>query len=402
MTQSTVVDEHDNSDEQDFAVEDRTRRTRIALAVILVVLVLLLAAIVTFVVRLSTPAGAPEAESLSDGLTWVRSIYGWGATEDEQLYGPTDVAVGPDGTIWVADSQRFQVVGFAPDGSFRTLVHQGPGVIFPQSFNVSDDNELYLADYAHDRIVVFSPDNVLLREWEAFQPMEVDVRGDRVVVGSRGGVGLYDTGGSLITEWGTFGKGEEQFDVVRGIAIGEDGTVYISDTQNHRIKAYDQEGTLLWVYPSQEDLERFELSEDESNPFQIPTGMTFDAAGRLMVVDPFEFAIIHVDTTTGEEIERWGDFGESDGLFGYPTSIAYDADRDWYVIADTANNRAQIVRIEGSGGGIVAAARRLAVGPIWVCSIPLVLLLVALIMALRSRRSRSNQAVARDEIDDFA
>ena len=381
----------------------RSRRARVALALILIILVALLCGVVAFVVRLATPVGAPDSADVPDGLTWVRSIYGWGKTESQQLYGPSDVAIGPDGTIWVADSQRFQVVGFTPEGKFKGLINQGASGVFPQALDASEDNEIYVADFANDRIVVFSPDNEVLREWEIPQPMEVDVEGDRVVVTSRAGAALFDTNGEIINVWGSRGSGEDQFDVVRGAAIGPDGTIYLSDTQNHRLKAYDEAGTLKWVYPTAKDFAAFEADKTLKKPYQIPAGMTFDAAGRLLLTDPFEFSIIHVDTETGKTIETWGEFGEDDGKFAYPTSIAYDPARDWYAVADTANDRVQIVRIEGSGGGVVAAARRFSSGPVWVCAIPLVLLLLAAIIGVvsrrRSRAARDDSNGVSEEVD---
>ncbi len=394
----------ERDEREDERAYERARRTRLILAGGLVVLFFLLIAVLAFVVRIATPVGRPSTEEIPEGLTWVRSIYGWGTGEDQQFGGPTDVGVGPDGTIWVADSQRFQIVGFTPAGTFKQILTLGPGAMFPQSFDVAENGELYVCDFAHDRIVVLTPDNRLVREWKVQLPMEVAVRGDRVAVGSRFGVAVYDRQGNVISYWGSGGSKEDQFDVVRGAAIGPDGTLYFSDTQNHRLKAYDERGVLKWVYPSPAEAARFAKASVEETaakkPFQIPTGMTFDAAGRLLVTDPFEFAIMSIDTRNGHVLKRWGEFGEKDGYFAYPTSIDYDPARDWYVVADTANRRVQIVRIEGSGGGPGAALRRAWTGPAWACYGPLVLLVLAAILAVTSRRRRRSAADERTEDAD--
>lgn len=378
---------------------ERARRVRLALSVGLVILFILLLGVLAFVLRVATPVGSPSQDEVPGGLTWVRSIYGWGPSEDEQLSGPTDVGIGPDGTIWVADSQRFQIVGFTPQGTLDRILSLGPGAMFPQSFDVAENGDLYVCDFAHNRIVVLSPDGDVLREWDVQLPMEVAVRGDRVAVGSRFGVAVYDREGNVISYWGKGGSGVDDFDVVRGVAIGPDGTLYFSDTQNHRLKAYDESGQMKWVYPSPEEAAEFAAAGVDgtatAKPFQIPTGMTFDAAGRLLVVDPFEFAIMSIDTANGHVLERWGEYGERDGFFVYPTSIDYDPAHDWYAVADTANRRVQIVRIEGSGGGALAALRRAWTGRAWGCFAPILLLVLAAIIALTSRRRRSPDQVER-------
>lgn len=399
---------YDVPDEQDLGLTqaeleereyDRARRTRLLLSAGLVVLFILLLTVLAFVARIVTPVGQPDRDELPEGLTWIRSIYSWGTTEDKQLHGPSDVGVGPDGTIWVADATRFQIVGFTPTGSFKALLTQGPGAMFPQSFDVAENGDVYVCDFAHDRIVVLSPDNTVVREWKVQLPMEIAVRGDRVVVGSRGGVAVYDREGNVISYWGQRGSKPDEFDVVRGVAIAPDGTIYVSDTQNKRLKAYTEAGELKWVYPSPEEMERFkqtaslEDTEAADAPFQIPTGMTFDAAGRLLVVDPFEFAIMSIDTEDGHVLARWGEFGERDGYFGYPTSIDYDPARDWFVVADTANDRVQVIRLPGSGDGVAATIRRAWGGPLWACYAPLILIVLAIIIAVTGRR-RSRRATS--------
>jgi len=371
----------------------RRSRLRVVLSVVLVILMLLLMTLVAFIVKLSTPVGAPKSSDTASGMQWVRSIYGWGKSEGQQLYGPSDVAFGPDGTIWVNDPQRWQLVGFNPDGSFKTIVHKGPGYMMPAAFDVSADNQIYIADFRSLKIRVFSADNKELRSWDTSLPTEVAVRGDRVLVGQRDGVAVYDTKGALIVKWGTRGRGKDQVDVVRGTAIGPDGTYYISDTQNHRVKAYTTDGKLKWVYPSEAQAKAMAAAAAKGGkskkPFQIPAGMTFDSASRLLLVDPFEFKIMILDPASGKVVKTYGDYGETDGKFGYPTSIAYDPTRDWYAIADTANNRVQIVRLEGSGGSPLSAISRVSTGPVWVCAIPLILLLIAIVLAvLRRRRSK--------------
>jgi hypothetical protein len=130
----------------------------------------------------------------------------------------------------------------------------------------------------------------------------------------------------------------------------------------------------------------------------LPSGQTFDGKGRLVVVDPFKFRIAIVNPKTGKIAREegsngkpgrqafYGEQGAADGFFNYPTGIDYDKTRDWFAIADTANNRVQIVRLPDTGGSIVAPIVGGFRWPMCVFCIPFILLLIALIVALARRR----------------
>jgi hypothetical protein len=128
---------------------------------------------------------------------------------------------------------------------------------------------------------------------------------------------------------------------------------------------------------------------------QIPAGMTFDAAGRLLVVDPFEFQVLVLDPKKeGVIVARYGQFGFEDGRFAYPTGVSYDRAHDWLAIADTSNNRVQIVRFPGTSSNIVSGlVKRMGDRPWYLCLLPLILLLVAIAMwVARGRRLHDEQA----------
>jgi sugar lactone lactonase YvrE len=410
MTDEQNMDQQADGDVYEETVVEYVdnRRSRTVLAIVLVVLFFLLIGVGWFVLQLATPAGAPDSDDLPEGVTWVRSIYAWGETVNEQLVAPVDAAVAPDGTIWVV-TNKTKVVAFRPDGRPHFIIHgdpgQGPGqVVSLEGLDVDDEGNIYVTDFGKNAVLVFSPEGELLQEWGVQQPNEIAVRGDRVAVAAAYGVGLFDTEGNLIAQWGKRGSEDADFDIPHGIVIGEDGTIYVSDTQNRRVKAYDQSGRLLWIKqaPLAEDLEsttETETVEGVRQNLQIPAGMTFDGAGRLLLVDPFEFQIVSLDTEDeGLITGRWGEFGEEDGKFAYPTGLSYDSTRDTFAVADTANNRVQIIRLPGSGGnlltrGIAAATDR----PYWVCLIPLLLLLAALAVAvMRRRRQKREEAGATD------
>ena len=409
------VDGVEDLDELDriFEDEDRQGRASKILAGAIVLLFLLLAGFGYYFIRVISPVGGPTKKTASSGLEWVRSIYGYGPAETQQFFRPTDTAVGTDGTIWGTDPKRARVLGFNPDGSFKGLLHVGPpakgaGRMWnPEGIGVAPDGQIYLADFGNQKIMVFTADNKLVREWPVPVPTDVAVSPDnsKVYVTTIYGVAVFDTKGTLIATWGQRGKARDQFDAPHSVTVGPNGTVYVADTQNTRIKAYDAKGTIKWVYgsPLKEGAkttpDTSAVTKQKKRVFQIPAGISVDGAGRVVVVDPFSFQIDVLDAKDGHVLKQYGEFGVSDGQFAYPTGIAYDPLHDWFSVADTNSDRLQIMRIPGSGDSLAAQGRRATTAPLWLCSIPLGLLLVAIAVIVLGRRRRQHESDAENAPD---
>lgn len=374
---------------------------RVVLIAVLVILLLALLGLGYFIVSILTPAGAPANQtSAVTGLTWVRSIYGYGPAASQQFLSPLDASVSPDGTIWGSDKQRDRVLGFNPNGSFVSILQRAatakganPKLWQPGGVAVGEDGSVYVVDSRNEKIQVFTKSNQFLREWSVPLPSEVAVRNGRVVVTSIPGVSVFTTDGKLMSVWGKRGGGAEEFDTPNGVAIAEDGTVYISDSLNARVKAYKADGTLMWVWPK----ERTEATSTGIRPaagaaqLQVPTGLTLDGQGRIVLADAFSFelVVLQPSATGAKLVGRYGGFGSQDGLFVYPSGVDYDPVRDYFVVADTGNDRLQVVRLPGSAApGLGAAARRLSAGVSPWCALPVALLLLVAVLALIRTKAR--------------
>lgn len=405
-----VVPTEDGYYEETVVEYADNRRSRNVLIAVLIVLVLLLAGVTWFVVKLNRPVSAPTSAELPAGIQWVRSIYSWGTGADTLLNGPVDTAIAPDGTIWVTTNKTV-IAGFTPDGRPARIISPtfgkapGQAVAF-EGLAVAENGDVYACDFGRNVVMVFSSQGRYLREWNVETPNEIYVRGGRAVVVNLSGVTVSDLNGKQITSWGTRGKGDSNFDVPHGVYVDATGKIYVSDTQNKRIRAYTAEGRLLWTRggktASSVDSTHTQESTVTINGIaqnvELPAGMTMDGRGRLAVVDPFGFDILMLDPANGHIVARYGEFGAQDGQFAYPTGISYDPARDHFAVADTANNRVQIIRLPGTGGNAVGVALTgIGDSPWWICLFPLILLLIAVILMVRRRQGRRAAEKAAEE-----
>jgi N,N-dimethylformamidase beta subunit-like protein/NHL repeat-containing protein len=147
-----------------------------------------------------------------------------------------------------------------------------------------------------------------------------------------------------------------RLDTPTGIAVGPDGTVYVSDTGNQRI---------LRLRPSGGGWSSDRLAGDDGDPgfrdgsgadarFQNPGGLAF-AAGKLYVADRQNNAIRRVDASSGqtETLAGSGGRGSEDGSagsgeFDFPGDVA--AAGDALLVVDAGNR--VVRRVSLSSGAV--------------------------------------------------
>ena len=391
----------------------QSRRTRAILVVVLIVLLLLLCGVGAFLYRLLSPGGGGGDGAQDDlaGIIWIRSIYGFGPSAEQMFVNPNDAATDPDGIIWVTDPGASRVVGFRGDGTYADIIlgsmQTGEPFRLPSRVAVDPDGVIYIVDRANETLTIMDGQRKLAA---ASIPgvTSVDANDEIVVAGAASGFAILDKDGNIQTIVGTRGTNEDQFDSVGGVAIDSDKkTIYVADTYNNRLSAWDYTGKRKWMVTLGNPANAVKLeggasltttTSAEAN-LQLPTDVTIDGNGRPMILDAFDFSISAFGPSDGKFLGKWGTHGEKDGQFMYPTGFSYDASKDWFVVADTENLRAEIIRIEGTGAsgaaGLLTGLNRLLAGPLralWPCLALLPLILLAILLARRRRRRQERES----------
>jgi len=160
--------------------------------------------------------------------------------------------------------------------------------------------------------------------------------------------------------------GDARFSVPAALLI-LDGTLLIADSGNHSIRQLDLGSREVTVFAGGRDEAGFVDGRLEEARFNLPYGLALDAErGQLWVVDKGNNAIRQIDLGAGEvrTIAGGAGGGTTDGTgiearFNSPSGIAIDGSGGAYV-CDTANS---IIRhVDGSGVVRTAAGSALRTG----------------------------------------
>ena len=404
-------------------IDDKAiRRTRTVATIILIILILIILAACAMMYALLGPGRANIGGHDTAGITWIRSIYGHGTALQDQI-NPTSVFFDPDGnSIWVTDSVRFRIVQYDLYGRLLRIINADINeneMIFPSRIAISPQGWHYVAEQTYNQVQIFDENWVHQRTIHIETPISLSANDEMLVIGSQSGFAAFTYRGEPIGTQGIDSPDEiNHFDYVHGIFIDENSNIFALDTFGNRLVKYDSEGFPIYEvhlgFPGNQGIggARDEDADQVEREFpagmQLPKGITMDAAGRINIIDMFDFSVAIFDASTGDFIRKVGQHGLEDGRFHNPNCIDYNPRMDMFASAEASLGRVQLFSIEGSSADQVSQLRRQFNDFLNACCIPLIIILIILAAYLisrflaRKRREREMTAVLADSSSEGA
>jgi sugar lactone lactonase YvrE len=260
----------------------------------------------------------------------IFSQWGEDGEEEGQFSFPQGMAIDQEGNLYVADTMNSRVQKFTSNGQFLQQ-WDIDGMVYgmPRAIAV-DHNGLVYVNNGQGNIRVFQSDGTELRRLIdknflnfGVLGMAVDQEGN-VYVSNAGlhQVRKYDSTGKVLLTWGARGAGPGEFNAPSGIAIDHEGTIFIADPGNFRIQKFDAMGHYLGQWGEKESA--------EPGQFSFPQALTFDSYGNLHVMETKNYRIQVLDPY-GKSIRMWGKEGSALGEFEVTFGVATDNAGNIYV-----------------------------------------------------------------------
>ncbi len=276
------------------------------------------------------------------------NVLGGAGSAAGQFQSPREVALAPDGSLYVADSLNNRIQHISPDGKVLQVwgsfadVSKGaaPGGTFnePWGVAVAPDGSVYVADTWNYRIQKFTSDGKFLQMWgsgpaegnnQFYGPrgLAVDSLG-RLFVADTGNkrIVIYDSKGNYLSEFGTPGAQLGQLDEPVDIALDMQGNVYVTDTWNQRVQVFAPDPTgLVYTATAEWPVDGWSGNGLDNKPF-----ITVDATGTVSVTDPGMCRVISFSSATGKPIHVW-DGCTKGTAFQLPIGIVSDGSGGFWV-----------------------------------------------------------------------
>lgn len=209
-----------------------------------------------------------------------------------QFNGPVGIDAGMDGRIYVADkgNQRIQI--FSTEGNYLTSfqVKSGGKPVNPVDVALGPEGkEIYVTGNNNHKVMVFSPDGQLQREWggsgqdlgnfrypgtigflQDTRLAVVDILNTRVQI--------FERSGNFSIEIGAWGVLPGQLFRPKGVAVDGKDRLYISDSYMNLIQVYSDTGIFMHL---------LKIS-GASRQLESPAGIAISSDQRLYVAEMLE------------------------------------------------------------------------------------------------------------------
>ncbi len=220
------------------------------------------------------------------------------------LLDPINCDLSDDGTLYIADARRGQVLIFSPQGKYLTAIGT-KGEFKPVDVKIYK-NYIFFCDLKTHSVRVYDlSNNTFLysipkkgqeKEAKLFSPtnMDIDSQGN-VYVSDTGSFNVkkYTLEGEYIRTFGTHGDAPGSFARPKGVAVDKEARVYVVDAAFENVQIFDSEGNLLLYFPEPKGRAGLVLPAgifiDYNNVdyFQSETAEGFDLEYLILVVSQY-------------------------------------------------------------------------------------------------------------------
>ncbi|BAT71027.1 conserved hypothetical protein [Thermosulfidibacter takaii ABI70S6] len=129
--------------------------------------------------------------------------------------------------------------------------------------------------------------------------------------------------------------------IINDVTLDSRGRIYLLSEEMGRIYVYDRDGKFLF---------KFGVKGGSSGKLSRPRGIAVDEKRNRVYVIDYMRHTANVYNLKGDYLGEFGGRGWGPGWFNYPSDIAVD-NMGNVIVADTFNNRVQVLKVEEVTGG---------------------------------------------------
>lgn len=216
-------------------------------------------------------------------------LFGFGSNgkEEGQFRFPYGIAADSQSQIYVADLYNGNISVFNPDGVFLHYFGNKGEFIKPAGLAI-DGDKLYLTDVAQSQVLVYSLNGQKLLtigkpgkgDGELSSPNGVSYSAGKIYVSDTGNdrVVVFDDQGKFLAKFNGSTTTSKTSVLInpRGIGVDAKGTVYVVSNLTSKVHGFSEQGEIILTFGE---------NGTGDGQFRLPNGLAVDDQGKVYVTD---------------------------------------------------------------------------------------------------------------------
>lgn len=247
---------------------------------------------------------------------------------------PRGIDLDNQGNLYIADSDNGAIRVIDTQGMVSTLIE---GLSLPSGLVLSNHGTLYVSETLKHRV------------------LEVKMDGTYEIIAG----GNYEEKDGYLAGALADGQGEEaKFNEPIGIALGQDGIIYVADSGNQRIRKITPDKKVTTLAGSGTELSPYTTYIEggfldgplQTAAFNFPTGITIGPDETIYVADSYNHAIRKISDGQVSTFAGKGEYGNNNGYleqarFDGPSHLEFLKNGNLLVV-DRLNNQLRIIEFK--------------------------------------------------------
>lgn len=172
--------------------------------------------------------------------------------QHEEMKAPCAVTSAPDGRIYVLDAGDAKVRVFSAEGLLEKEMGGKPA--FKSAFGLAllPNQQLLVTDPEGHCVHLLSQNgdvkDIFSKDFKS--PSGITLAGEQVYILDHGlsAVLKLDTHGQLLSRFGKRGTAKGDFSIPKGIAVNEQGLIFVAEALSHRVQIFDPQGNWITTF----------------------------------------------------------------------------------------------------------------------------------------------------------
>jgi DNA-binding beta-propeller fold protein YncE len=227
--------------------------------------------------------------------------------------------------------------------------------VLPTGVALTPDGSTFVTDTENDRILKLDSDGRVAATFDSSSDQRLELRGPMAIASDGRSLFVANSLAAEVLVLDLSGRLQKTLPLTPqsdeamtprpiGLAVTAEGNIVVADADNHQVLLLDSDGGVLKTIGTGS-------RASGRDGFNVPGALTLDSAGNIYVVDTLNGRVVEL-SPSGEFVAQFGELGDTAGALARPKGVVVDAEGN-VLVSDGLLAAVQVFSPRGDYLGVI-------------------------------------------------